>query len=569
MSLDITSYDPNQLKQSLIEFYQNRPGFEDFNYEGSAINTIIDNLVRNTHYIAYMANMVASESFLDSAQLRANIVSHAQKLSYTPRSRTAASMVVNIEVTPSAVPSESSIVCDKGSSFINTIDGTSYNFVNVEDITLTIQAGKFIANNINLKQGLLNSQKFLYAGDKIEIKNPDIDTSTLRVYVRETQAALTRKEYVKVENITDASNKDFLFYLSENTRGYYDIEFGKGVLGVEPPNGAVIEIEYVVVEEFHANGLSAIIAASSIGGYSNIKLTATTPAYGGAERSSLEMIKFMAPRIYQTQERAVKENDYEVLARRDFPYVKSVIAWGGERNDPPYYGRVFLSAIPQTGYVIADSVKDVMSNHMRKYSLMSTHVIDPEYIFVDLDVKIMYDKNKTTLTFDQVKTQVTQTINTFASDIKEFNGWFNNTALEQKIVNAVTPVYSVESSKSVYKWISPRVNTTSAYSVKFVNKIVPGSVKIDDVYVSILAAKQSLTDDGLGKLVLDVDGVKTVVGSVDYEKGNIDFLYTQLSNPNIADLKVHVTVASENILTSRNFVVSIEKVVINKVDKND
>lgn len=565
MSLDITSYDPNELKQSLIEFYQNRPGFQDFNYEGSAINTIIDNLVRNTHYIAYMANMVASESFLDSAQLRSNIVSHAQKLSYTPKSKTAASIVVNLKVVPTSPPSEFSIVCDKNSAFINTIDGIAYSFVNTEDVTLVRQGNDFVASNVTLKQGLMNTQKFLYNGKKVEIQNTNIDTSTLRVNVRASQTSTVTTEYIKSENITDSSDSDFLFYLSENTRGFYDIEFGKGVLGVEPAVGSVIEVEYIVVEEDHANGLSAIVAASPIDDYSDIVVDVVTPAFGGADRASIEMIKFMAPRIHEAQERAVKEDDYEVLARRDFPFVKSVIAWGGERNDPPYYGRVFLSAIPQEGYVIADSVKSVITENMKKYSLLTTQMVDPEYIFTDLDIKVMYDAAKTTKTFDQIKTAISQVVDDYSNSIKEFDRWYNNTALEQAIVNKVQPIYSVEISKNVYKRLNSAMGGLSTYSAKFVNRIVPSTVKIYNVFVDASATSQLIEDDGLGNLFLVVAANKFNVGKVNYVTGNIEFQITQLNNN---QLSINVQLESENIQTSRNFVVAINNVTVSKVERN-
>lgn len=563
MSLNITSYDPDQLKQSLIEFYQNRPGFEDFNYEGSALLTIIDNLVRNTHYIAYMANMTATESFLDSAQLRSNIVSHAQKLSYTPKSRTAATIVVNLAVTADSNDVENSIVCNKNSSFINTVNGVAYSFINTSDITLVKGSDNvYRAIGVDLKQGLLNTQRFLYTGQKIEIQNTNIDTSTLKVYVKQSQTDTNRIEYAKVDNITIIDSETAAFYLSENTRGFYDIEFGKGVLGIEPPVNSVVEIEYVVVEEEHANGLASLIAATSISGYSNITVTVATPAYGGAERASLESIKFLAPRLYETQERAVKEEDYSSLVLRDFPFIKSAIAWGGERNSPPFYGRVFIALIPQDGFVVADSVKSVIQQKMKEYSLLTTDIVDVYYIQSDLVISVLYNASKTTKTFDQIKSDVIDTVQQYNSNIKEFDKWLNNTELERLIVEKVPPIYSVEIAKNLYTEIEPRSFATSSYIVQFVNRIQPKSVNVEGVFVSLNGNVQTLKDDGQGNMVLTVDAVSTIVGAVDYETGELNFIITQLNSDLI---KVSCLPVFENVYTTRNFVVNIGQVTVEKI----
>lgn len=557
MTLNITSYDPIELKDSLVKFFESRPGFEDFNYEGSAINTILDTLVRNTHYIAYMANMVATESFLDSAQLRANIVSHAQKLTYTPISRTASTMVVDIVVTPATAPTETTIVCAKNSAFIYTLDGTSYSFINTEDVTLVRGTdNKFRAFDVELKQGSINTQRFLYSREtgRIQIQNKNIDTSTLKVYVRTSQTDTINTEFGKLANIVEVKEDSNVYYLSENTRGYYEIEFGKDVLGTEPPDDAVIECEYVVVEDEHANGLKSLLAAFSVGGYSNVSVTVKTEAYGGAERQSNSLIKFLAPKIRETQERAVKEQDYAVLVMRDFPFVKSAIAWGGERNVPPYYGRVFVSAIPQEGYIIADSVKSVIENHMKKYSLLRVEITDVNYIHTDIVFRVIYNKTKTSLSFEQLKTQIYASITNYANQIKTFDRWFNNTEIERLIQLDNPVVISIEHEKVMYVPQQANVGTNTLYETNFINEIVPGSLVVENVKTNILSEVETLKDDKNGKLILTVDNVEYDVGTVNYETGEISFKINQLVS---AELKIVCTPATENIYTDRNYVVDI------------
>lgn len=564
MSLNITSYDPDQLKESLIEFFSTRQGFTDFNYEGSAISTIIDLLVRNTHYIAYMANMVATESFLDSAQLRSNIVSHAQKLSYTPRSRTASTIVANLTVKPTTPALETSITCDKNSSFIYSIDGTTYSFTNTSDVVLVKSPdGFFKAIDVELKQGLLNTQKFIYnaSAPKIELANKDIDTSTLKVYVRSSQTATVRTEYAKPKNITDITQDSAVYFLSENSRGTYDIEFGKGVLGTEPLNGSIVEVEYVVVELEHANNLDKLIAASPISDYSDIQIDVTTAAYGGAEKTNAETIKFLAPRVYEAQERAVRETDFAALASRDFPFIKSVIAWGGEKNDPPSYGRVFISAIPHDGYVIADKVKTNIQDKMREYSMMTTVVVDVDYIDVDLVIRVMYDQNKSSKTFEQLRTDITNTIKNYKEDIKLFERWYNDTELRKRIEKDNPVVYSIESDIIFSKTVKVVPNTTQAFETKFVNRLVPGSISVLGVKANNNGKVHTITDKN-GKMVLD-DGITvSEVGDVDYEKGYIKFISLQLGSN---DLVIKASPVSENVYTARNFVININNIVVNRL----
>ena len=135
--INITSLDHEQLKQGLIEFLQTKEEFQDFDYEGSAINTMVDLLTRNTAYDAFLANMLANESFIKSAQIRGNVVSHASKLSYEAKSRTAAREIVDVEVIPASTDNiASTIVMEPGTVFLAAVNGTTYTFTTRQAYTL-------------------------------------------------------------------------------------------------------------------------------------------------------------------------------------------------------------------------------------------------------------------------------------------------------------------------------------------------------------------------------------------------------------------------------------------------
>lgn len=566
MSSLITSYDPQELKASLIEYMQAKPEFADFNYEGSTINTIIDLLVRNTHYIAYMANMVSSESFLDSAQLRANVVSHAQKLSYTPKSRTASTMVVDLEVIPAATPSEFSLVAEKGSVFLNTIGNVTYSFTNTSEITLlkTVE-NKFIASNVELKQGQLRSQRYLYStGTKtISVMVRDIDTSTVRVFVTNPVTGEIT-EYLRVENIVDVGTDSAVFYLFENSVGKYDIQFGRDVLGIEPANNSVVRIEYVSVEAEHANGLKTLIAGTPIQGYSNIKATVKTEAYGGAEKSDIEFIKFLAPKIWETQNRAVRDKDYVAIMLREFTFIKSAIAWGGEKNVPPYYGRVFLCAIPQDGFVIADTVKQTIEKRITEFSVASItpEVVDASYIGLQLDIGILYNANQTTDTFAQTVASVKTAVNTYnQNNLRLFDFWYNDSELGRQITKAAPSIYSIETHKKAFFDTVINRNVMKQYVAEFLNELEPGSLVVSDVVFDINATSQKVLDDGEGKIIKQIikDGITTneTIGSINYTTGYVEF-NALLLDP--GTLRMTVTPVASNFYTDRNYVVYIDTI---------
>lgn len=558
----IFSYDPAELKRSLIEFYQSKPEFADFNYDGSAINTIIDNLVRNTHYIAYMANMVGTESFLDSAQLRANIVSHAQKLSYVPRSRTATTVVVDLVVTPSSPPAPGtiSIEAPKGTVvFINTIGNTRYTFTNPESFTLSRTSdGTFTAQDIVLKQGQVMTHKFLFSGKPLEIPNKNIDSSTIKVFVKEN-VALDRLEYQKVENIVDVGQDSNVFYLSENHNGRYTIDFGKDVLGRQPVNNAEIEVEYVSVSAEHANGIKTLHAVTPIGGYSNIQVTVTTEGYGGSERASNEFVKFIAPKLYQAQNRAVRIQDYKAIMLREFPFIVTANAWGGEDNVPPYYGRVFVCAVPEQGFVIANTVKSMIEKRMKEFSMMTVEVVDPEYLMVVLSIKADYRSEETTDTFTQIATKIQSIVDAYNEEILEFGRRFDNSLLTSRIRENIPTISSVEISSKVVIKKDSIPNKNSAYELQFLNSILPGSFRIDNVVMDERGTEQYIKDNGNGVInkhvvINNVENIEEI-GQIDYETGHVKFTTMIL---NEVEMRANATPSTLNIYTERNTIVRIE-----------
>lgn len=557
-TIELTNYDYSDLKDSLITFLQGYDDrFKDFNFEGSNINTLISILSRNSHYLAYMANMTASESFLDTAQLIANVISHAQDLSYVPRSCTAAQIVCSIETTPSSTPDETSIELTAGSSFLASIDNTSYTFTNIDSWVLPWKTsrGTFKATDVTLYQGTIQTNKLIYSGSRIKIPNKRIDTSTLTVSVAETSSA-TPMVYTAASEIQDLGADQNVYFLSMNTDGYYVIEFGKDILGIEPANASIVTCSYIVVEDTHANGLAELTAASMIGDYSNTAVTVTTSAYGGAEADDIETIRFLAPKAYEAQNRCVTPDDYIVKLREKYSFIKHAAAWGGDEMDPPQYGSVIISCIASGQDFISTYVKNEMVSFLTGYNVGSITpvIIDPVLVGIDLTVKFGYDRTKTSKSFTQIAADVVTYIQSYSdSDLNDFDQYYNNSTLISGIRD-ITGVTTVELDKSVFTSLDLVKSTSTKYEFTFGNEITPGTVSIPTFTVNSSATSETIVDDSNGNIILTqvIAGTtyKQTIGAVDYTDGSLYFTTTFVNDADY--IQVYVECVDDNVYLGQN-----------------
>lgn len=568
----VTSLDPQDLKQSLIDFYKQNPEFQDFDYEGSAINSIIDLLVRNTHFASYEANMVANESHLVSSQIRGNASAHSQKLSWVPRSRTSARLVCDVSVTPTDEQPFPTLTCSAGSSFLRAIGGTTYTFTNQSAFTLFKDSNSnYFANGVELVQGQLVTNQFIYdpvSGGKIFIPNKNVDTSTIRIFIKTSPTSENRIEYTVVNDISDVSVDSNVFYLGETRNEEYFIEFGKDILGNEPDSGSVIEAQYIVTEEEHGNKVSQLVAGSTIDGFSNITVDVTTPAYGGADKSTLEEIKFIAPRAYQSQNRAVRESDYVVEIKKQFPFIKAANVWGGEKNDPPYYGRVFISIITDDDIILTDTIKRNIEETLDSSNVVTIipKIVDTKYIDINLDTKIIFDTRVTKKSFSEISSITSNTISDYRNKILEFDSYFNESELIDNIRDADSSIESVEFYKTVSVPVVIQTNTKQSYRFKFRNELEKGTLSVDNIKTDINSSIESVYDeDGIIYLQRTINGAVTNVniGTIDYTTGNVDFSITNLNSGNVT-ITVEPAGANfysnlENVLRLNNN--SIERII--------
>lgn len=567
--LNITSFDHEDLKQSLITFLQSTGKFDDFDFEGSTLNTIIDLLVRNTHYDSFLANMLANESFIASAQLRNNVVSHAQKLSYTPRSRTATRAIIDVKVIPADKSSLlENISIPANTVFLANVAGQSYQFITRDSYTMSLDSNDdYVAEGVEIFQGQLITNSFSHvAGTNIEIPNENVDTSTLVVTSIENGS---NNVFQYATAISDINIGDDYYFLSENFRGLYEVDFGKDIISREPVDGSVINLTYINTEDTHANGASSFIAGSLIAGFSNIQVTTVQAGYGGDEKEDIEEIRFLAPKAYQAQDRAVSDSDFSVLIKKQFPFVRSIKVWGGEKNDPPVYGTVFVSIISDQGNALTSNIKSEIISYLEGYNVgsITTEIADSDKISLDLDIQFAVDKTQTSKTFNQIQSDVQTVIDSFNENrLKNFDRYFNKSKFIDQIMN-IAGVESMYLDVTVKKELDKLTFTDPIYTYNFKNPIQEGSLLIENISAALGGSNYVIRDDKAGNIVLyyTVSGIQQslTIGTIDYTTGEIDFSLNMSQSD--STFIVQVTPKESNVYVYNNKYIEIDKTTYSKL----
>jgi hypothetical protein len=480
--LRVTELDFDTIKSNLKTFLNQQTEFQDYDFEGAGLSVLLDILAYNTHYNAYYLNMVANESFLDTALLRDSAVSHAKTLGYIPYS--SAAPVANIDfVVNSGTTTPATLTIPSGFSFLsNQIDSKSYNFVVLEDTIVTKSNTSFYFDNLQIYEGQLVTYNFSYnsaSNPKQVFVLPDdnIDTNTIQVSVSPAVANTATSVYSKVTDILNVSATSEVYFLEENRNGKYQIYFGNDIVGKALADGATIGIRYLITNGTAANKANNFVATStltdSIGNsQTNFTVNPVSAAAGGATRESVDNIKFSARAQFSTQNRLVTFKDYESYILNNYPNIDSISVWGGENNVPPVYGKVFVSLKPKSNYFISETEKqriidDIISP--KAIVAVQTQILDPEYLYLIVETSVQYDPKKTTSTEAALKNAITNSIllyrNTF---LNKFDARFILSKMQDYVDNVDTnSIIGSEATVRVQRRFEPQLNQSASYTINY------------------------------------------------------------------------------------------------------
>lgn len=529
----------NSIKDNLKNFLRGQKQFKDYDFDGSNLSMLVDVLAYNTYYNAIYNNLALNEVFIDSASKRNSVVSIAKQLGYTPKSTRSARATVNLSVIYTDANNISDqLVLPKFTSFTSSINDVSYYFINRDERIATRNAnGIFEFNNLQIIEGIPATQKYIVEpGVRFKINNAFCDTSTLKVYVNDNELTGDPLIFSLADTIVNVGPTSNVYFLKEIDDGLYEITFGNGSIGTKLKTGSLVTLEYIISSGSAANNCK--IFKPDLGTISNgatIRITTVNSAINGAEAESIESIRFNAPRVNSTQNRAVTENDYQNIIFANFDNVKSINVWGGEDNNPKVYGRVFICVRPKNSLYLTDDEKLFVTNDILKPKSVITAypvLVDPEYLNIEIDTTYYYNPASTSRDVSSITDIVKSTISNYASsDLQNFHAVFRHSKLSRLIDSSEKSILSSITTIKLRKEIEPKFNFNAQYTVDLGNPIYTEGVPEESFVSTGFYMPDSgdtifyLKDDGIGNVILFYkDGFQEVtvnksIGTVDYSSG--------------------------------------------------
>jgi hypothetical protein len=479
-NIQITDLDFDTIKNNLKTFLKSQDTLKDYNYEGSALSTLLDVLAYNTQYQAYYTNMVANEMFLDTAIQRSSVVSLAKSLGYTPKSVIAPSATVNITVNNVATNTPT-LVLPKYTKFMSeNIDGTNYTFVTSDTTTAEADFNTHSATfyNIKLKQGVPGSLSLVVNNSvnptsKIKIPDLNVDTTTLQVLVQQSNINSTYETFSLAEDYLTMNGSSTSYFLQEGIDGYYEIYFGDGILGKQLTDGNIVTVTYISSNGDASHGANNFVALDSINGYASMLITTVSPASQGSQKESTDSIRFHAPKAFSAQNRAVSKQDYiNAIQNNNLGYsFDAVNVWGGEENDPPVYGQVMVSIKPSGAYNLTQIQKErLAADVIRPISVMTVvpTFVDPDYVYLQMTANVWYDPKKTNLTANQIQTSIKAAISAYAqTSLNGFNSIFSMSDFNAIIRGVNKSIITNEIDLKLQKKLYPNLSTPTTYNLQF------------------------------------------------------------------------------------------------------
>ncbi len=566
-----TSLDFDQIKVQIKDFLRSNSNFTDFDFEGSNFSVLIDTLAYNTYINAFNANLVANESFLDSATIRENVVSLARNIGYVPRSKTSATATIKLgdvslgttsDATPKLLKLRSGLIC------VGNQQGTTYRFSIPDSITSTRirnEGGTSFAqfdDDITIYEGTYLSRTYLVntsVDQRFIIDSPNIDTSTLRVYVSAVgEPNLTRK-YSQVDNILNLDKTSEIYLIQEVQDGKYELLFGDGLFGKKLETNQTITATYIVTDGESGNGPSnfsfqgtfekpdANSTFSFFTPVDSINITTTRNASNGSEVENVSSIKYFAPRLYSAQQRAVTPRDYEAIVATIFPQTESIAVVGGEELDPPQFGKVQISIKPKNGTFVSDFDKTQIKNKLKSYAIagINSEIVDLKILYVELDSTIYYNPAQVASPIN-LRSSVISSLNQYSNNVEmnKFGGRFKYSKVNQLIDRVNDGITSNITKVRIRRDLKALLNQFAQYELCFGNRfyINPAGFNIKSTGFTITGTSvvAYLTDipnkDAAGNLDGSMKGTLSVVsknnqnqqvvlikdaGGVDYKKGEI------------------------------------------------
>lgn len=588
-TIQSTDLDFNNIKNNLKSYLQSQSEFADYDFEASGLSNILDVLAYNTHINGLIANFATNESFLNTAQLRSSVVSHAEVLGYFPRSKTAARATVNLSLTITDPSRPSTISLPAYTIFTTSVEDTTYTFQTLEGYIATDDgSGNYLflnseeSANLEIVEGTLRTKTFIVGdgGDNQVYVIPDstIDTTTMKVDVYDTVNGSSFTSYINLNRAVRVTSSSTLYQIKEVPNGYYEVIFGDGsVLGQRPVSGNKIVITYLSTNAENANGGTVFATTDDInvnGTDYPISINLVGASTGGADRETIPSIKQNATIAFASQQRMVTSEDYKAQILANYSsYVTDCIAWGGNENIPPIYGRVYVSLKFIDGLTDSQkqNIKDqIVTNLSDNLAIMSFDTVfsDPTEVYLELSTVFNFDPDLTNLTRRAVETLVSDTVDRFfVNNLQAFNKSFRRSTLLSEIDKLSPAILNSRMDVKVQLRFTPTLGVETNYNLSFPMVIASPDNITHKVTSSrfIFQGQTCVIRNVLDSNVLQVQTLSgasalvTNVGSYNASTGKVSLVGFSPSSIIGEQIKISVVPQNESTVRPlRNYIINID-----------
>ena len=582
--LIVSDYDFDAVKANLKSFLQGQSQFQDYDFEGSSLSILIDVLSYNTHYMAYLANMATNELYLDSADIRNNIVSLAKMIGYTPSSPRAPIAAIDITLNGAT---GTSVTMSKGTVFTTTVNDTSYQYITNSDFTTTPVAGVYKFSAVPIYEGSLVTFKYTYdvndSDQRFIIPSNKADTSTLQVRVQNSSQDTTTETFALAGGYNNVTSTSKIYFIQEGQDGKYEIYFGDGTNGKALQDGNIIILDYIVTNVAESNGASSFKLSGNIGGFTNVTISTTSSSQGGVIGETNDSIKLNAPLQYAAQDRAVTTTDYESLVKTIYPNALSVSAWGGEDDETPRYGIVKIGVKAASGSTLTETTKADIVSKLKPYNVASVvpQIVDPEITSVLLTSTVKYDTAQTTKSSDTLKSEIINAISSYNTNtLQKFDSIYRHSKLTGIIDGTDNSILSNITTVKMRKSFTPTLSSSTKYAIYFRNALFNPHAGHNSTGGGILSStgfkvtgsdnEMFFDDDGNGNVrrYFLQSGIKTYAndtqGTINYANGEI--ILNSLNVASISNIRgasstvieLTVTPNSNDIVPVRDQIVEVD-----------
>jgi hypothetical protein len=578
-TLSVANVDFGTLKSSYKTYLQGQNLFKDFDFTGSNLNVLLDVMSYNTYMNNFYLNMVAAESFLDSAVLRDSVVSHAKTLNYLPSSYTSSKATLNIVITPEDTPA--AITMPRYTAFTAMVESNTYTFTTNEGITIQADAnGAYYVNDLDVYEGEIVTEMYQVntanTSQRFVLNNKEIDINSLVVNITESTTNYANANYTRSLNTVGMDGVSNSYFIAPASNEMYEIQFGDGVLGRKLSHGNIVEAKYRRAAANNADSASVFNLAGDIQGYTNVAITTTQVSVGGGVNETIESIKFNAPKSITVQDRLVTVNDYKTLLKQQFNDIQAINVYGGEELSPPLFGKVVISVDLANADGISDQRKDDIMEYVKDRAPLSISpvVVNPEFLFVDISSEVVYNPNVTVKSDEEIKSAVVESLSTYtAAAIGDFDSKLRMSQLSRAIDDTDASVVNNNTTVKLQKTLVPVIGRSGSFTLNFDNEIYR-EIPLNDIFVDGTAPVTSssftfgslincfLRDDGSGiiQVIQDSQGIVQVVnssiGTVDYTSGVVQITGLNVSAYSGAGITITAVPTKQTVSSSKNIILS-------------